>query len=168
MMDWPKELPADVADDIRRLDELDLYEVRRRWTELYGRPPPRSLRRAFLIKACAYQIKVKAFGGLRPETRRRLREIAEAVRNGTVDRVLAAPLAKPGTQIVRSWREEVHVVTVLENGFEWKGQRFRSLSAIARAITGTNWNGYAFFGLKPRPQRKRSGKAPPSCETDHG
>jgi hypothetical protein len=82
--------------------------------------------------------------------KRRLRVIAEAARDGTVEKLLSVPVLRPGTQLLRDWKGETHRVTVLADGFEWRGTRHRSLSAVAKAITGTNWNGYAFFGVKRR------------------
>ena len=144
--------PQAIEAEVAALGDLDLSALRRRWEQLYGNPPPKSLRRAFLIKACAYQIQVQAFGGLKPATKRRLREIAEAARNGTMDAVVSAPRLKPGVRLVRAWQGKTHVVTVLADGrFEWDGARHRSLSAIAKAITGTNWNGHIFFGVKQTP-----------------
>ena len=153
-----KTLEAEIA----RLPDLGLAELRQRWLELYGTPAPKFFRRELLVRAVAYQMQVKAYGGLSPATKRRLREIAEAVRNGKEDELFSAPKIKPGTQLLRVWREETHRVTALPDGFEWRGSRFGSLSAIAREITGTNWNGYAFFGL-----RRRSRKKPPPATPEH-
>jgi hypothetical protein len=139
--------PQRVAEEVAGLGDLDLAELRKRWHALYGNPAPKSIRREFLIRACAYQMQVKAFGGLSAATKRRLRAIADGVSSG---RPVAAPAPKikPGTRFVRSWGGEVHVVTAVDGGFEYQGERYRSLSAIATSITGTNWNGHAFFGLK--------------------
>jgi hypothetical protein len=99
---------------------------------------------------------VAVHGGLSAATKRRLREIAEAVRAGNEDAVLAGPRIKPGTRLYRAWQDKTHVVTVIDDGFEWEGARYKSLSAVARAITGTQWNGYAFFGLKRRPTKNKN------------
>ena len=109
--------PRAVEVEIAALINLDLFALRSRWQQLFGNPPPKSLRRAFLVKACAYQIQAKAFGGLSPATKRRLREIAEAARNGTLDSVVAAPHIKPGTQLLRVWQGQTHTITVLADGF---------------------------------------------------
>ena len=149
--------------EISRLPDLGLGELRRRWLKLYGTPAPKFFRRGLLVRAVAYQMQVKIYGGLSPATKRRLREIAEAVRNGNEEALFSAPRIKTGTQLLRVWRDETHRVTVLSDGFEWKGAKHGSLSAIAREITGTNWNGYAFFGLKRRSRKK----PPPVLEHDH-
>lgn len=154
------DLPPEIAAEIARLNALDLAGIRQRWHALFGNGPPKSLRRAFLVKACAYQIKVNAFGGLKPATKRRLKEIAEAVRSANVDAVLAGPRIKPGTQLLRLWQGTTHTVIVIDEGYLWNGERHRSLSAIAKAITGTNWNGYAFFGLKRAPAGNKNAAGP--------
>jgi Protein of unknown function (DUF2924) len=115
-----------------------------------------SLRRDFLIRAVAYQLQVKAFGGLSAATKRKLREIAAAAREGRFDPALIGPRVKPGTRLIRVWRGETHTVHVLEDGFEWNGSRYGSLSVIAKAISGTNWNGWVFFGVKRRPARNKN------------
>lgn len=141
-----------LEDEIAHLRDLDLPALRKRWLDLCGRPAPKFFRRKFLARALAYQMQAKAFGGLSERTKHRLREIAEAVRTGNEHAVLATRRVSPGTQLIRHWREKTYSVTVLDDGFAWNGARFNSLSAIARAITGTNWNGYAFFGLKHSPK----------------
>jgi len=149
-----------VEAEVAALGDLDLAALRERWEKLFGNPPPKSLRRAFLVKACAYQTQVKAFGGLSAATKRRLRQIVEAARDGTVDAVVAAPRIKPGVRLVRAWRGTTHVVTVLaDRKFEWNGERYGSLSAIARQITGTSWNGRAFFGVQQGNGRAAAGEA---------
>jgi hypothetical protein len=134
--------------EIERLADLDLAGLRQRWRELYGTPAPKFFRRNFLIRAVAYQMQVEVFGGLKPATKRKLRQIVEAIRNGHDDALLASPRIKPGTRLMRAWQGKTHTVTVLEDGFEWQGSRMGSLSEIARAITGTRWNGLVFFGVK--------------------
>ena len=135
---------------------LSLEALRERWPALYGNPAPRSLRRDLLIRAIAYQLQVKAFGGLSTATKRMLREIATAAREGRFDAAAIGPRVKPGTRLIRVWQGETHRVLVLEDGFEWNGSRHRSLSVIAKAITGTNWNGWIFFGVKRRPARNKN------------
>jgi hypothetical protein len=150
----PPSDPGQVEVEIATLDDLDLAALRRRWQDLYGNPPPKSLRVAFLRRACAHRLCILAFGDLKPETKRRLRAIAEAIRSGA-PLPTASVRIKAGTRLIRAWSGETHVVTALDHGFEWRGQRFRSLSAIARTITGTNWNGNTFFGLKRRSASAR-------------
>ena len=101
-----------------------------------------------MARAVAYQMQVAAYGGLSAATRRRLREIAVAVRKGDRNSVLGGVQIKPGTQLIRQWRNTTHTVMVLDEGFALDGRTYKSLSAVAKVITGTNWNGYAFFGIR--------------------
>jgi Protein of unknown function (DUF2924) len=146
-----------VEAEIAGLPALSLEALRERWRALYGNPAPRSLRRGLLIRAVAYQLQVKAFGGLSAATKRKLREIAVAAREGRFDPAVIGPRVKPGTRLIRVWQGETHSVLVLEDGFEWNGTRYRSLSLVAKTITGTNWNGWTFFGVK-RPGSPPEGR----------
>jgi hypothetical protein len=139
---------AALEAEIARLPDLGHEDLRKRWKLLFGRPAPKSLRRRFMARAVAYQMQVAAYGGLSAATRRRLREIAKAVRNGDRNGVLGGVQIKPGTQLIRQWQNTTHAVMVLDDGFALDGRTYKSLSAVAKAITGTNWNGYAFFGIK--------------------
>ena len=140
--------PQAVEAEVAAVGGLDLAAIRERWRVFFGNPPPKTLRHAFLVKACAYAIRTKAFGDLSAATRRRLRSIAEASREGKP--TPAAPVrTKAGTRLIRAWGGRTHVVSVLPDGrFEYDGKTYRSLSAIAGVITGTNWNGKTFFGVK--------------------
>jgi hypothetical protein len=146
--------------EIRRLTDLSLAELRDRWKTLFGSPAPLSLRRKFLAQAVAYQMQVEAYGGLSNSTKRRLHEIAGAVRRGNPDAAGIARQIRPGTQMIRQWRDETHIVTATSHGFEWNGQAYKSLSAVATEITGTNWNGYAFFGIKRAPTANKNAAGP--------
>jgi hypothetical protein len=146
--------------EIGRLPALSLLELRNRWKMLFGRPAPKSLRRNFLARAVAYQMLVEAYGGLSAATKRRLREIAHAVRTGDANAMLGSNRIKPGTQMMRQWQNTTHTVTALVEGFEWNGRTYKSLSAVANAITGTNWNGFAFFGIKRGPSGNKNASGP--------
>ncbi len=139
----PRGTTKDVAleTEIGRLPNLSLLELRHRWQTLFGHRAPKSLRRNFLARAVAYQMQVEAYGGLSVATKRRLREIANAVRNGDANAVVGGNRIKPGTQMIRQWQNTTHTVTALAEGFEWNGRTYKSLSAVANAITGSNWNG---------------------------
>src|ERR1700676_4775383 len=129
---------AALEAEIGRLPDLSLLELRQRWKMLFGHPAPKSLRRNFLARAVAYQMQVEAYGGLSVETKRRLREIANAVRNGDGNAILGSSRIKPGTQMIRQWQNTIHTVTALAEGFEGNGRPYRQLSAFSNAITGTN------------------------------
>ena len=137
----------DLEEEIDRLPALPLEELRTRWRRLFGNPAPKTLRRTFLARAIAYRMQVDLYGGLSAGTRARLREIAEAIRSGKPNAGLRKPIT-PGTQLIRQWRDKTHTVVALSDGFEWNGRVFKSLSSIAKEITGTSWNGYTFFGIE--------------------
>ena len=139
---------AALEAEIARLPDLGHDELRKRWKLLFGHAAPKSLRRKFIARAVAYQMQVAAYGGLSAATKRRLREIASAISNGDRTGVFSGVQIKPGTQLIRQWQNTTHTVMVLDEGFALDGRTYKSLSAIAKAITGTNWNGYAFFGIK--------------------
>ncbi len=133
------------------LADLDGVSLRAEWRRLYRSHPPRHIRRDLLVLAIAWKLQERVHGGLTAAQKRRLANIGEELRkNGNLSTGPAIRL-KPGLRLVREWRGETHTVLVLEDGFEWNGQRRCSLSAIAREITGTRWSGPLFFGLKPRP-----------------
>ncbi len=143
--------PADVLGRLAALKTAPTSELKQQWRELFGREPP-PFNRAYLQSRLAYRIQELAYGGLRPETRARLEALGERLDGGnvTLRRIRADSRPLPGTRLLREWRGVEHVVTVSPDGFEWEGRPYKSLSAIARAITGTRWNGWTFFGLKPR------------------
>ena len=131
-------------------------ELKQLWRELYNREPP-SFNRDFLIKRLAYRIQELAYGGLSARAEAKLdRLIAdeEARLNGKpVSRRGDRPIA--GTRLIREWQGVEHTVTVLVDGYEYQGRPYRSLSAVARAITGTRWNGPLFFGVRRAVTRER-------------
>jgi hypothetical protein len=119
------------------------------WRELFGQVPSPALRRETLIPILVYRIQEKAFGGLKEATVRKLRELAgDYVGAGKPVQITSRP--KIGTRYVREYQDKLHEVTVLESGYEYKDKTYRSLTEIAKVITGTKWSGPAFFGLKRR------------------
>lgn len=140
-----------IEQAIKALGGLDHAALKARWRELRGSEPPKGLSRPLLLRALAYAIQEKAYGGLPSALRRRLERLGAELRaTGRIANAEVPPAFKPGTRLIREWQNNTHEVTVLEHGLHWNGQTFRSLSAVARAITGTRWNGHVFFGLKPR------------------
>ena len=139
-----------LREALARLPTASRADLGAEWLRLYGRDPPPKLRRELLMAAIAYRLQEQAFGGLRPELRRQLRGIAEQARRGGDLTVTAAPSIKPGMRLLREWQGRTHEVLVSDDGFVWQQTRYRSLSQIARAITGTRWSGPIFFGLKAR------------------
>jgi hypothetical protein len=140
--------------DLASLAQLTPGELRALWPQWFNRPPPAKIRRELLVRALAYRMQERASGGLTTATRTKLREIAEAVKSHSVDEVLAMPRLTPGTHVIREWGNERHQVTVEAAGFVYRGQRYRSLSEIARRITGTRWSGPLFFGITPSLNRR--------------
>jgi hypothetical protein len=137
-------IPARLA----ALKTMPAAQLKEQWRELFGTEPP-PYNRPFLESRLAYRIQELAYGGLKPETVRRLQQMGEELDGGKVDVRRARHDRKPivGTRLVREWRGTEYTITVLADGFEWQGRPYRSLSAIARAITGTRWNGPLFFGV---------------------
>ena len=133
---------------LSRVPELDIGELRQQWRNLYKAEAPRYLSRELLVRAIAYRMQELAGGGLRPEPQRQLRRIAQQFKTTGAATIRARPELKPGTRLVREWQGRSYDVLVLDDGFSWQGSRYRSLSAIARKITGTAWSGPLFFGLK--------------------
>ena len=129
------------------LETAPLPQLRADWERLTGRPPPTGLRRDLLMHALAYKLQEWASGGLDRATRKRLTQIAASVERGQTRGLTPMPRLRPGTALTRDWQGRAHTVLVLEQGFEYAGQIYKSLSEIARAITGTRWSGPAFFGL---------------------
>jgi len=134
-----------LADELAELGGLDLSELKQRWRTLYGTEAPLRIGRALLLYAVAYRLQEKALGGLKSSTRRLLERAA----HDGYDRQQAAPHeARPGTVLIREWHGSSYRVTVLEDGVVHRGTRYRSLSEVARKITGTRWSGPRFFGLR--------------------
>ncbi len=129
-------------------------ELKAQWRELFGKEPPPYNRR-FLESRLAYGVQELAYGGLKPETIHRLEALGEQLDGGNVvvrkTRADDRPIA--GTRLIREWQGVEQTVTVLSDGYEWQGRPYKSLSAAARAITGTRWNGLVFFGLKSQRGR---------------
>jgi hypothetical protein len=129
-------------------------ELKAQWRELFDSEPP-PFNRRYLESRLAYRIQELAYGGLKPETIRRLERLGEELDGGDrkKSRMRADTMPIAGTRLIREWQGVEHVVTVTTDCFEWQGRPYKSLSVIARAITGTRWNGWVFFGLKNRRAR---------------
>ncbi len=129
-------------------------ELKEQWRTLFGKEPP-PFNRKYIESRLAYRLQELTYGGLKPETVARLEALGEQLDGGVVEvrkkRADDRPIA--GTRLIREWQGVEHCVTVLPDGFEWQGRPYKSLSAAARAITGTRWNGLVFFGLKSQRGR---------------
>jgi hypothetical protein len=153
--------PAAIEAEIAHLRSLAIDALRRHWRVIFGRMPPADLSKDLLGRMIAWRLQERAFGGLDRES---LRFLDRFARQGSSPR----RQFKPGTVLVRDYQGQRYTVTVAPDGFDWQGTTYRSLSAIARAITGTVWNGPRFFALrrdkatgtgpkKNRPREKSNG-----------
>ena len=152
-----------VLKQIAGLGRLSYADLQERWRQLMGAEPPR-YNREFLIKRLAHRLQELAYGGLRPDTREQMNQLLDDAGYNELGGLRAGgkPRARQdlpvvGTRLVREWDGERHEVSVVHGGFAYQGRRYRSLSAIASAITGTHWNGRRFFGL-PAPDNGRRGR----------
>ncbi|MDA3888100.1 MAG: DUF2924 domain-containing protein [Allgaiera sp.] len=144
-MNKPDPIPARLA----ALKTTPTLDLKQQWRELFETEPP-PFNRRYLESRLAYRIQELTYGGLKPETVKRLEALGEQLDGGNImTRRMRADL-KPiaGTRLIRDWQGVEQIVTVTQDGFEWQGRPYQSLSALARAITGTRWNGWVFFGLK--------------------
>ena len=140
-------IPARLA----ALKTTPTVDLKAQWRELFDSEPP-PFNRRYLESRLAYRIQELTYGGLKPETVKRLEQLGEELDGGDrkKSRIRADLMPIVGTRLLREWQGVEHVVTVTADGFDWQGRPYRSLSAIARTITGTRWNGWVFFGLKNR------------------
>jgi hypothetical protein len=133
-----------IAVEIDRIRSLGLDELRSLWHAAFRVSPPPGFTKDLIARFLCWHIQEQAFGGLDPETSKHLASLAR----GNGSRADRPRRLKPGTVLVREYQGERHTVTVVANGFVWREATYASLSTIARAITGTNWNGPRFFGLR--------------------
>ena len=151
-------MPDSVAERLSSLPALEKDALRQLWSELLHAPPSQKLRRDFMIPILSYCLQEEAFGSISVSTRKRLKQLAHKFatsQNSTFD---AHPHLRPGTRLVRQWANRIHVVNVESAGYEYQGTRYRSLSQIARLITGTRWSGPLFFGIKGKRGEKDRAK----------
>jgi hypothetical protein len=148
-----EKLSAEVAG----LESLDLDQLRVRWKALYQIEAPPHLSRDWLRRAVAYRIQENVLGGLKPATRRLLERVAEDARSRKPSKVVPTRKVGPNTILIREWGGARHEVTVVEGGAMFRGKRYRSLSQVARVITGSRWSGPLFFGLKARAKEAGNG-----------
>ncbi len=146
-------LPTQVADpvveaELGRLPTMPIVQLRVRYRELFRTDPPKAFGPDLLRRSIAQRIQEKAYGGLPRATQRLLDQLVKAAIAKPNGRLELPRRIKPGSELVRTWKGKSHRVTVMANGFAYGGTRFASLSEIASAITGTNWNGPRFFGLR--------------------
>jgi len=146
-----------LAGQIAALPEAQFANLKERWRALYGAEPPRRISRDLLIRALAYRIQEQALGGLKPTTRRLLAKVAADASARRSIQLAPEPTLKPGTVLLREWHGTQHQVIVREDGIVFQGKTYKSLSQVARRITGTKWSGPLFFGLKANRQEQTNG-----------
>ena len=168
-------LDGKLDNEVAALGDLSREELVARWVKAYGCPPPKGVKRGLLERAAAWHMQARRLGGLSPGARRAIRDAVKLHRDAgsrtealpntseaaSPDQdvtppkpvapnsvtVVASASLKPGTRLVREWNGRTHVVDVSEDGFVFDGKTYRSLSAIAKRITGAHWSGPRFFGL---------------------
>jgi hypothetical protein len=144
-----------VLASLAALKEMSVKELKAEWEKLIGSAAPNNSR-AFLELRIAYRLQELTYGGPDRDTRRMLDLLADEVEGHARRKHKIADPRNPvaGTKLLREWDGVEHTVTVLKDGFDWQGRKFKSLSAVAREITGTRWNGYRFFGLRERKREE--------------
>ncbi|MER8485309.1 DUF2924 domain-containing protein [Mesorhizobium sp. M1322] len=139
-----------VTGRLAAIRTMDIVALKGMWRDLFAAEPP-PYNRKFLESRLAYRVQELACGGLKPETLKRLAALAEDLEPRSRGSSDNRPIA--GTRLMREWQGVEHCATVLADSYEYDGRPYKSLSAIARAITGTRWNGLVFFGLKSQRGR---------------
>ncbi|MBU2580429.1 MAG: DUF2924 domain-containing protein [Alphaproteobacteria bacterium] len=155
----PKEIPSSnvgarkcadtetLAAALATLSEMDASDLRVEWRRLHRSHPPKKLSRDLLELGVAWKLQERTLGGLSAATKRQLSELARTMATKSDLAKARKVTLKPGARLVRAWSGETHEVLVVEGGFQWRGTTWRSLSVIAREMTGTHWSGPRFFGL---------------------
>jgi hypothetical protein len=141
---------SSIAQRLASLPHLSKPALCELWLRLFKRESPPSMRKALMLQIVAYRLQEQEFGGLSDACCRRLRQLASAFEADPNAAVSTRPPIKPGVRLVRQWKEQVHVVEVETEGYAYQGACYKSLSEIARLITGTRWSGPLFFGLKAK------------------
>jgi Protein of unknown function (DUF2924) len=146
-----------LADELAELRGLNASALRQRWRVLYRSEAPVRIGQALLLQAVAYRLQERILGGLKPSTRRLLERAAEDNLHRRTPREAPATKVTPGSVLIREWHGVSHRVTVLADCVMLRGARYRSLSEVARKITGTRWSGPRFFGLRAPAKRSSHG-----------
>jgi hypothetical protein len=141
--------PAHLERELAELLHHSTQDLRLAWRQLHRAGPPLGISRDLLIRAIANQLQEHTYGGISRALRQRLQSLACEVEKGHTS-FDSAVVVKPGTTLLRQWRGRVHTVLVRDDGFEYQGERYRSLTVIAQRITGAHWSGPRFFGLTKR------------------
>jgi Protein of unknown function (DUF2924) len=133
---------------IAALPTLNRVQLLAIWAENFSKDPPPKLRKELMVPVLAYRIQEREFGGLSNSARRRLRELAASLKTTKPSQERSDSDPQTGTRLLRVWRGETHEVIATGNGYLYRGKSYSSLSRIAREITGTQWSGPLFFGVR--------------------
>ncbi len=139
------------APSIENLKRMTMDALRTEWQRLYRSIPERRVSRDLLVLSAAWKYQERVSGSRAAPTIRRLKRLTQSIEADRSYAEIRKVTLRPGTRLLREWNGTTYTVCVVEEGFEWEGQCYRSFSQIARAITGTRWSGPRFFGLKQRP-----------------
>jgi Protein of unknown function (DUF2924) len=141
---------SSVVKSLASLPNLGKAALSKLWKRLFKKDPPSDIRGGLMLRVIAHRLQEQEFGCLSEASCRRLRQLAATFDADPNAVVSSRPPIKAGTRLVRQWKEQVHVVEVEPEGYQYKGARYENLSEIARLITGTRWSGPLFFGLKAK------------------
>jgi|SRR6266446_6587734 hypothetical protein len=148
-----------LEQELKDLETRSDDELKNRWRSLYGTNPPQKIHRSLLIAAVAHRMQESALGPLRSSVRRNPMQAANNPATSRPSPHHPSPRPRTGTVLVRDWGGVIHQVTVLEDGIVLRGKRYKSLSEVARVITGSRWSGPLFFGLKSTAKEQNHGTA---------
>jgi hypothetical protein len=149
--------PKTISVRLAALKSSSIAELKQQWQALYHSEPPPRISRELLTRAVAYCIQEQVYGGLKPSIRKLLIRLANDARSGRPLKPEPSSVAPVGTVFMREWHGVTHEVRVLDRGVLYKRKRYRSLSEVARLITGAHWNGPQFFGLRSKRQEASHG-----------
>jgi hypothetical protein len=165
---------TDIEEDLAELAKAPIRHLRLRWQTMFRSEPPAAFGPDLLRRSIAQKVQEQRYGGLSGPVQRQLSQIVNAMAKKPNGRIELPKRIKPGSVLIRTWKDKSHRVVVLDEGFAFEGGTYASLSEIAREITGTRWNGPKFFGLRAvKPSEKgivdeapkRRGR-PPAARTD--
>ena len=145
------DMDGSVLARLAALKAMSVNELKEKWASLFATAAPNNSR-AFLEVRIASRIQELSYGGLSRDTRHMLNMLADEVEGKLVRKPMAVDPRNPmpGTKLLREWNGIEHTVTILRDGYDWQSRKYKSLSAVAKAITGTNWNGFRFFGFRDK------------------
>jgi hypothetical protein len=149
-------VPDSTEQQLNSLLTLSKIELAGLWQQLFKVAPNPKIRKPLMLRVLAIRIQEQAWRSISAAAESRLQRLAASVASNPTSKVSSIPRIRAGTRLVREWRDQVHLVNVQEAGYEYRGERYKSLSQIARLITGTRWSGPLFFGIKQKTLNSRS------------